>query len=75
MWKKAINHVEFFSPTAEKSVRKKSYQQITHIDERKELYLSSLNEGSEMRRNNFKSTNKPSKTSCSVLYTRLAQNV
>lgn len=36
VWKKAMNHVEFFSPTAEKSVRKKSYQQIAHIDERKE---------------------------------------
>ena len=36
MLNKATNHVEFFSLTAEKSARKKSYRQITHKDERKE---------------------------------------
>lgn len=36
MLNKAMDHVEFFSLTAEKSARKKSYQQITHKDERKE---------------------------------------
>lgn len=30
-----MNHVEFFSLTAEESDKKKSYQQITHKDERK----------------------------------------
>ena len=35
VWKKAMNHVEFFSLTAEESDKKKSYQQITHKDERK----------------------------------------